>query len=225
MKICKHCFKEKDLSEFIPSKLTLDGTISTCKECSRKRRNSKPKKEVTLIEKECFCCKQIKLAKDFPRNTALNGGLHTWCKKCVHNKLNESGYYALMLERKSARLKTDSVYREKVNTEKRKNRIKNINTSLLANCRIRANLSNLEFNLDISDIIIPEICPILKTLIICGDKSDYNNSPSVDRIDNTKGYTKDNIQIISTRANRIKNSATISELLLFAEWINKRFNN
>jgi len=39
-----------------------------------------------------------------------------------------------------------------------------------------------------------------------------DNSPTLDRIDNTKGYTKDNIIIVSFKANTIKNSATIEEL-------------
>ena len=37
-------------------------------------------------------------------------------------------------------------------------------------------------------------------------------SPSLDRIDSTKGYTKNNVQIISWKANRIKAYATVVEL-------------
>lgn len=39
-----------------------------------------------------------------------------------------------------------------------------------------------------------------------------NNTATVDRIDPAKGYTKDNVRIISWRANRLKSNATISEL-------------
>jgi hypothetical protein len=39
-----------------------------------------------------------------------------------------------------------------------------------------------------------------------------NNVPTLDRIDSTKGYIKENIQVISFKANRLKNNATVDEL-------------
>lgn len=82
----------------------------------------------------------------------------------------------------------------------------------------------IAFDLDVSDILIPSHCPILKIplFIRTGGKSGpLGNSPSIDRIDPSKGYTKGNIQIISQRANVMKNDATFEELKEFANWINK----
>jgi hypothetical protein len=45
------------------------------------------------------------------------------------------------------------------------------------------------------------------------------NSPSIDRIDSTKGYTPDNIQIISWKANRIKGYATLQELEMLLAYL------
>jgi hypothetical protein len=70
-----------------------------------------------------------------------------------------------------------------------------------------------EFNIELSDIEIPEICPLLQIpLIKHSTRERHYDASSLDRIDSTKGYTKDNIWVISHRANQIKNDATVEEL-------------
>ena len=78
-----------------------------------------------------------------------------------------------------------------------------------------------EFNLEVSDIVIPDICPVLgiKLNMNSGKSGAYRNSPSLDRVDNNKGYTKDNIQVISQLANAMKCHASNEELHRFANWI------
>jgi hypothetical protein len=44
------------------------------------------------------------------------------------------------------------------------------------------------------------------------------NAPSIDRIDNNKGYTKDNIMVISRRANILKKDATFDELITIGKF-------
>jgi len=89
----------------------------------------------------------------------------------------------------------------------------------------RSKERNLEFNLEFSDIIIPDICPVLGISMNAnsGRSGAYANSPSLDRIDSTKGYTKDNIQVISQLANAMKHKATPEQLLKFADWIYKTY--
>jgi len=79
----------------------------------------------------------------------------------------------------------------------------------------RATRKGLDFNIELSDIVIPDICPILLVPIIKGTKESYEYSPSLDRIDNSLGYIKGNIMIISKKANSMKNSATQQELINF----------
>lgn len=100
---------------------------------------------------------------------------------------------------------------------KRKEFLKNYKKQILHRARTRAMVKGLEFNIDESDIVIPEICPILEVPIVVGTKGDYEYSPSIDRIDNSKGYIKGNIQIISKKANSMKNSATPTELITFCK--------
>ena len=97
--------------------------------------------------------------------------------------------------------------------------------AILTKTKTRAKKNGTEFNIDINDIRIPEKCPILNIPIIRefkggGDKNKgpRATSPSIDRLDNTKGYVKGNIQIISHKANAMKNNASPEELLQFAFW-------
>ena len=48
--------------------------------------------------------------------------------------------------------------------------------------------------------------------------NDSNYSPSFNRIDPIKGYTKNNIVIVSNRANRIKSDATVDEIRKVADF-------
>lgn len=43
---------------------------------------------VTLIEKKCGSCKEIKIADDFPLCRFVKGGLHNWCKTCTAYRQN-----------------------------------------------------------------------------------------------------------------------------------------
>lgn len=91
----------------------------------------------------------------------------------------------------------------------------------------RAVKKSIEFSIDVSDIIIPEFCPILNIRLESGigkGNGGKDNSPSLDRIDNSKGYTKGNIQVISHKANSMKFTASKEELLQFAKWIIKEYN-
>ncbi len=72
--------------------------------------------------------------------------------------------------------------------------------------------NSVPFDLIEEDILVPERCPVLGIeLSINESRSSKDNSPSIDRIDPTLGYTKDNVIVISLKANRIKNNATFEE--------------
>lgn len=92
---------------------------------------------------------------------------------------------------------------------------------MLQRAKNRAKLKGLEFDLTVKDIIIPKHCPILGIELVCksGTSGGHKNSPALDRKNSKRGYTKDNVQVISHLANMMKSHATEEELITFANWI------
>jgi len=91
------------------------------------------------------------------------------------------------------------------------------------NSKKRARDYSLDFNIDPIDCISPKYCPILGIKLEQNSgKSFSENSPSLDRIDPKKGYVKGNVQVISMKANRMKNDGSIEELLLISKWIKRQ---
>lgn len=103
---------------------------------------------------------------------------------------------------------------EKKRAQARQWRIKNPEKHMLIEAKRRAIRFGLEFNLETSDIVIPEKCPVFGFSLIraTGQANANEDSPSLDRIDSSKGYVKSNIRVISWRANRIKSDATVEDL-------------
>lgn len=92
-------------------------------------------------------------------------------------------------------------------------------TQLLADARKRAKKKGLQYDLTKEDLVVPEVCPVLGITLEVGDGHRQPNSPSIDRIDNSKGYTRDNVAIISLRANALKNDGTIEELKAIVKYM------
>lgn len=87
---------------------------------------------------------------------------------------------------------------------------------LLSRAKTRAKKKGLLFDIEPEDVVFPEVCPYLGIPLQFNKGSPQDNSYALDRIDNTKGYVKGNVQVISHKANNMKRDATLTELLLFA---------
>lgn len=84
---------------------------------------------------------------------------------------------------------------------------------LLAGAKDRAKIRGIEFDLLVDDISWPSVCPVLGiSLTYNGQDGHKDSRASLDRRNPSLGYTKDNVRIISMRANRIKSDATAEEL-------------
>lgn len=96
---------------------------------------------------------------------------------------------------------------------------------LLYAARRRAKNQGLEFSIEESDIIVPTHCPILGIpLVSTRPRGDSRRDiASLDRIDSSKGYTKDNIEVISWLANTMKNNASTELLVKFSKEMLRRY--
>jgi len=112
--------------------------------------------------------------------------------------------------------------KQKILKNRTKNKTKFLCIEMYSRAKRRAKRKNIEFDLSVSDIlnIIPEVCPYFSVPFT--EFSNIKNmdfSMSLDRIDNNKGYIKDNVQVISFRANVLKNDATFSEFEKLIKWM------
>lgn len=82
---------------------------------------------------------------------------------------------------------------------------------LFCSAKKRAKEKDLDFNIELSDIVIPEYCPVLNIKLEFNKNRPCDNSPSLDRINNNEGYVKGNVRVISYRANSLKRDGSIEE--------------
>lgn len=143
--------------------------------------------------KQCRSCGVQKPLSEFYRKGT---GRTAHCIECTKVKVRTEEY------------RTYQRYYQKKNTT--------VEQSMLNRSKSRAKKKGFEHNITIDDILIPDKCPLLGIPLIKGENSVHANSPTLDRIDSTKGYVKGNVWVISYKANTIKSDATPEELLTIA---------
>lgn len=90
---------------------------------------------------------------------------------------------------------------------------------ILSNAGTRAKRKGIEFSLTLEDIIIPEFCPVFGCKLEKGVGKSNDCSPTLDRIRNNEGYHKNNVIVISHRANRCKNTLNIQDMKTLLAWL------
>jgi hypothetical protein len=102
-------------------------------------------------------------------------------------------------------------------------------SQMLTNAKKSAARKDIDFSLTIEHLkeIATDACPALGIPLDWRHQHgiSYNmNSPSLDRIDNSKGYVPGNVAIISLRANRIKCDGTAEELAAISRYVQSRIS-
>ena len=113
--------------------------------------------------------------------------------------------------------------KEKAYAAHKKWKKNNPKNAMLSAAKHRAMRRGLPFDLGLRDIQAPRFCPVLGIRISFGGPKD--SAPSLDRIDNKKGYIRGNVVVTSWRANRLKNDASIDELKMILEFYSKVTTN
>ena len=148
------------------------------------------------MTKRCADCGEVKNFSLFHKNAQQKDGYSCYCNKCSTDR-NKNKY-----------IKASQDHEWKLK-------------QTLRASKQRAEKNNLEHTLTLNDLkqLYPQDnkCPILNIDLCWGFPKD--SSPSLDRIDSKQGYTYENCQIISNRANRIKSDASVDELELVVKYL------
>lgn len=168
----------------------------------------------------CNRCELEREQFNFSKTKNTKSGFHTICNFCrkeqksIHYRLNHSSI------REKQKIERESWSTEKKEELKLKNKMWHRDTiakRLFIRAKDRARKTGLECNITEEDIIIPEVCPLLGVPFVWGTRHDKWYTYSLDRIDNSLGYIKGNIQVITYLANTMKSKATKEELLTFSK--------
>jgi hypothetical protein len=172
--------------------------------------------------KKCYTCQIVKNYDEFYKNKSSRDGYSSQCGKCNNeqNKLFAKNNPEISRKRN---LKYRLKHSEEIIQKDRIRYIKDFKKIMLSHAKGRAKRKKLPFDMKLEDFEIPEICPIfgINIEIGAGKRTVQLNSPTLDRIIPEKGYVKGNIQVISHKANMMKNCGSLEEMIKLGEFAKK----
>lgn len=173
--------------------------MKTCKECKKKFIPSHPL--VSFCSDGCRVEHRNKRYKDVRRKLKSQG----LCRECYHRKIEKGKSKCLSCLQKDA---------ERAHQK----RIDRPSYVLFQNAKRRAEADDLPFTIQELDIVIPSKCPVFGIELSIGKYHIHDASPTLDKINPELGYVPNNIIVMSRKANRLKNNASLDELILLGEW-------
>lgn len=163
--------------------------------------------------KRCHRCHEWKPFEEFSLNKTRWHGYVEDCKACVSVYMKSRYVPAIPRVKKPKPPKKVKPVLSKEQAKLKK---------LLGSAKTRARKRGLPYD-DVSylDLHYPTHCPVIPSIELTYETNPKNRwaGASIDRIEPAKGYVKGNIQIMSLRANLIKNNSTVEEREAFAEWV------
>ena len=193
-----------------------------------------------LLEKQCIKCRQIVSAKQFTNNKTKKDGLGSYCLECNGVARREWGKNNpdKLKAQKQRRNQQDRVKQSKQesyqsNRETILAKLKQQRTgkegylkTMLRGAKSRAKKNNLEFDIDLQYLqsVATDCCPVDGLPFDWERRLGTNKSlplatPSLDRINSSKGYVKGNVKIIGWKWNAKKSNMNLDDLLLLVEYV------
>jgi len=173
--------------------------------------------------KICCRCKEEKDNLKFHKKKTSTDGLHSFCKDCYNRYYREKRSIDKTSNKEGCKRweEKNKEYRLNYHKEYRRNNQETcIRGRILTGSRKRARDKQLEFNIDkewVDMKLSNGICEITGIPFVYEAKSPF--TPSIDRIDSLKGYTKDNCQLVCKIYNFAKNEFTDADVLTMAKAI------
>ena len=161
--------------------------------------------------KICTKCKIEKPDTAFHHDKHTKTGLTSACYECNRP--------VLLASQKRARQRNPQAHVARTKQWRANNPV----LHMLQRARARARSEGASFDLVESDVVVPAVCPVFGVTLVQAKGQHRPNSPSLDRIVPVLGYTKNNVVVMSSKANLMKNDATIAELRQFAAWVIKTY--
>lgn len=223
---CYQCGTVKLHENFYKDKSRSSGVSSRCKKCSKlpRPRNNKSAKDYRKLYRKlnrerglvrCNDCNLTKTVSDIYKSKCVDCGELAKVvsdKKKAETLARQKEVKELKKIEREKRIKilpTPKTEEELTERKLRKN---------ILGAQRRALKRGLDFNLEYEKLEYPEYCPVLG-IKIEPLTSDRDSSPALDRFDNSKGYTMENVRVISHRANNLKKDATIEEMELILKYM------
>lgn len=173
--------------------------------------------------KKCPKCERVLPLEEFSARRVSADGLSGSCKRC--NSSRNKCYYSrnknsVLAKCKAYRsenpAKVASIHKSKHAAAVKKNPLFNS----INGCRHRARLRGGYFCDDVSDLVIPEFCPVLGLHLGFGKGKHCRSSPSIDRMNSASpNYPWGRRRVISNRANTLKSNMTFSESIRVSAYI------
>lgn len=190
------------------------------------------------MEKRCSRCKQNLSITNFYKDSSRKDGLNNKCKDCTYTKRREyqkKNPETIKAQKKKYYENNKEKYKQRYQENKRhiaekskKSRTgkKGYIKTMLCSAKARAKAKNWDFDLDLNFLLqtTGDYCPVDGLPFDWNRELDQDNSlpltiPSLDRINSSQGYTKNNVIIIGDKWNRWKNNMSLNDLELLLEYV------